>query len=170
MMMMMIFFFFFFFFRFQSALLLLRTTADTNRGERVVRDARLSSLFDFSSLSLSLAFSFFRNNKSLKKTGGLLVVPGFFFHKRKKKRGVPCTHSPTSPNCALTRVLCYALKESSNMFGQEKKGVSPLSFGRLFPTKRDFTKKNRKNAPQNTHTHIIPKSLSGSLPTKKRRL
>jgi hypothetical protein len=113
-MMMMIFFFFFFFFfffqSFQSALLLLRTTADTKQRGRefFVRDALRDFLLCLTSplfLSLSLAFSFFRNNS-------LKLVVGFFLPQtKKKKRGVPCTHSHTSPNCALTRVLCYALKD-----------------------------------------------------------
>ena len=88
--MMMMIFFFFFFFRFQSALLLLRTTADTKqRGESCERRERLSSLFDFSSLSLSLAFSFFRNN-SLK-----LVVGFFFFHANEKKKEESLLHALT---------------------------------------------------------------------------
>ncbi len=61
-----------------------------------------------SSLSLSLSLLFFV----------CLFSPSFFFvvvvvspFEYMQKRGVPCTHSHTSPNCALTRVLCYALKD-----------------------------------------------------------
>ena len=93
---------FFFFFRFQSALLLLRTTADTKQRGRefFVRDARdfllclTSPLF----LSLSLAFSFFRSFKNR------LLVVGFFLPQTKKKdesfarthKRVPIAHSQES--------------------------------------------------------------------------
>ena len=120
---------------------------------------RCSSSFS-RTLSLSLSRFFFLSQQQFEI--GCWV---FSSTNEKKKRGVPCTHSHTSPNCALTRVLCYALKESSNMLSQ-----SSLFWTSFFSTKRDFTKKNRKKRTQKKHTHIIPKSLSGSLPTKKRRL
>ena len=163
MMMIFFFFFFFFFFRFQSALLLLRTTADTKQRGRefFVRDALRDFLLCLTSplfLSLSLAFSFFRSFKNR------LLVVGFFLPQTKKKRGVPCTHSHTSPNCALTRVLCYALKESSNMlWTKKKKGViSPLSFGRLFFSRTVILrKKTEKNAPKKNTPTLYPKVSLG---------
>ena len=155
----------FFFFRFQSALLILRTTADTNRGERVVRDARLSSLFDFSSLSLSLSLFL---SFAVSKTGFWLL--GFFFHKRKKKEEslarthtrVPIAHSHESSVTHLrSPQICWTKKKESSV-------LSLLDV--FFPQNVILRKKTEKTHPKHTHTHIIPKSLSGSLPTKKRRL
>ena len=143
-----------FFFRFQSALLLLRTTADTKQRGRefFVRDARdfllclTSPLF----LSLSLAFSFFRNNS-------LKLVVGFFLPQTKKKKEesharthtrVPIAHSHESSVTHLRspQICCH----------------SPLSFGRLFfPRNVILRKKTEKNAPKKNTPTLYPKVSLG---------
>ena len=144
---------FFFFFRFQSALLLLRTTADTKQRGRefFVRDALRDFLLCltsplFLSLSLSLFLSF-----AVSKTQALgCWVFSSTNEKKKKEESLARTH---------TRVVPIAHSHESS--------VTHLRSPQICC---DFTKKNRKKRTQKKHTHIIPKSLSGSLPTKKRRL
>ena len=96
-----------------------------------MRDARDFLLCLTSPLFLSLSRFFFLSQQQFE------IGCWVFSSTNEKKRGVPCTHSHTSPNCALTRVLCYALKDMI------------------------LRKKTEKNAPKKNTPTLYPKVSLG---------